>query len=108
MKKIDSIGRVMLPKDMREDLNITENTNLKLEVCEGYLKITPTECMYKISKADMLELRKIYIALKQSGLLDEHYIEVLSRITNESNVKCEKCNCNMFVDDKSYRCYNCD
>ena len=98
----------MLPKDIREDLNITENTNLKLEVCEGYLKITPTECMYKISKADMLELRKIYIALKQSGLLDEHYIEVLSRITNESNVKCEKCNCNMFVDDKSYRCYNCD
>ena len=64
MRKIDSVGRVMLPKDIRENLNITENTNLKLEVCEGYLKIIPTEYMYKISSIDMVELRKIYIACR--------------------------------------------
>lgn len=38
-RKVDTLGRVVLPSEMREYLNIAENDLLDMEVCDGAIVI---------------------------------------------------------------------
>lgn len=39
---IDKFGRVLIPKDLRDDLGLTEGTTLSVEVSENQVILTPT------------------------------------------------------------------
>lgn len=54
-KKIDSLGRVHLPKDFREELDLRENDDILIEVKDNSVVITKAEdsCVF-CGKSDKL------------------------------------------------------
>ena len=109
MGKIDNIGRITIPKDLREQYNLTFGNNYDLVACEGYLKVIPTTKEHTISNEDMTALRKLYIMLSESGILDDFYDEILSRVTEKASMKCDNCNTNLFLtEENTYKCYKCE
>ena len=109
MRKVDDLGRVCIPIDIRKRYNINENTDLQIIDNGNGIIIYPADRPYLISNNDMETLRKLYIMLKDSGLLDDDYSEKLSKITKESDTKCADCGSNMFLmSDNTYKCYKCN
>lgn len=109
MKKVDSAGRIVLPKDIRESYNLDVGQEFTLVECEDYLKIMPLQVKFEIANEDMKVLRKLYLMLYESGLMDDYYDEVLSRITKKTENKCEKCKKPLFLTtDNNYKCFNCE
>lgn len=109
MRKVDSLGRVCLPIDIRKAYNITEDTDLQILDNGNGIVIFPASRPYTITHNNMDTLRRLYIMLRDSGLLDDEYTEKLSKITKESDKKCANCGNNMFLmTDNSYKCYKCE
>ena len=108
MRKLDYLGRVCIPKEIRTNYNINENTELQIIDNGNGILILPANKPYTLSAKSMDTLRKLYLMLKESGLLDSEYAEKLSKITKETDVKCNDCNTNMFLmSDNTYKCYKC-
>lgn len=109
MRSIDDVGRVCIPKNLREIYNLTGNTDLQITDNGNGILLSPAQKNYIISNENMKTLRKVYLMLKDSGFLDDEYKEKLSKITKETNVKCETCGENMFLtNDNVYECYKCE
>ena len=109
MKKIDSLGRLVIPIDIRKAYNITEDTDLQVLDNGNGIIIYPSSRPYTISKNDMEVLRKLYIMLNNAGLLDDDYIYKLAKITRETDEKCATCGNKMFLTtDNTYKCYRCE
>ena len=108
MRKLDSLGRICIPKEIRMNYNINEGTDLQIIDNGNGILILPANRPYSLSSNNMDTLRELYLMLKESGLLDSEYTEKLSKITKESDVKCKDCNTNMFLmSDNTYKCYKC-
>jgi AbrB family looped-hinge helix DNA binding protein len=45
---IDKAGRIVVPKVMRDELGLTPETNLQMEVVDGHLEISPPETSARI------------------------------------------------------------
>lgn len=109
MKKIDNLGRVVLPKVLREAYNIDRSTDLQVLDSGNGILILPSDKPYTLSPSNMDTLRKLYIMLKESGLLDDEYMAKLSKITKETDAKCDNCKSFMFLmNNNTYKCYKCD
>ena len=109
MKKIDSIGRVTIPKDIREFYKITDATDVQIIDNGNGILIIPSNRPYTITQNDMKTLRKLYIMLNESGLLDDEYSQKLAKITKETDSKCATCGSKMFLtNDNTYKCYKCE
>lgn len=109
MRKLDSVGRITLPVDIRKQYNIDENTDLQIIDNGNGILIIPANKPYIISENNMETLRKIYVMLKESGLIDSEYEEKLAKITKETDSKCATCGNKMFLAaDNTYRCYKCE
>lgn len=109
MKTMDSLGRLTIPKDIREKLNIKSDCAFQILAEEDYIKLVPAIKKHSISDDDMTTLRKLFIMLKNSGLLDNYYTEELARITKQSESKCSICGENMFLTtDNTFKCFNCE
>ena len=109
MQKVDTIGRVMIPKKLREKYNLEKGNGYILIETENGLLVSPEEESFKICKEDMSSLIKLYIMLKESGFLDSYYDEILSRITKRTDIKCDKCGEYLFLTtDNTYKCYKCE
>ena len=109
MRRIDSIGRVTIPADIRNNYNITKNTDLQVIDNGNGILILPSNRPYLISQTDMDALRKLYIMLNNAGLLDDDYAYKLSKITKETDSLCATCGNKMFLTtDNTYKCYKCE
>lgn len=109
MKLVDSNFRVSIPSELRKKYNIKPGDSLDIIDTGNTIEIRSHNKKYTIEEADMQNLRKLYLMLKNSGMLDEFYTEVLSKITQETDMKCTICNENMFLTaDNAYKCYKCD
>ena len=108
-KIVDNVGRVQIPKDLRTKYNLEKGASYTIKEEENGLKIEPLGGLMTISGEDMLVLRKLYLMLENSGLIDSYYNEKLAEITRKTDNKCTKCNSPLFLDnDNTYKCYNCE
>ena len=109
MRRIDNVGRLTLPIEIRKNYNITEDTDLQILDNGNGIVVFPASRPYTITQSDMKTLRKLYIMLNDSGFLDEEYKQKLSKITKETDTKCATCGSNMFLtNDNTYKCYKCE
>ena len=109
MRRIDILGRLCIPKEIREKYKITENTDLQIIDNGDGIIIYPSSKPYTISQKDMETLRKLYLMLDESGFLDDDYKQKLAKITKESDSKCATCGNKMFLtNDNTYKCYKCE
>lgn len=108
MRRIDSVGRVSLPVEVRKAYNITKETDLQILDNGNGIIIYPSNRPYTITQNDMNTLRELYLILKDSGFLDDEASQKLAKITKETDTKCATCGNKMFLtNDNTYKCYNC-
>lgn len=109
MRRIDHLGRVTIPADIRKHYNINRETDLQILDNGNSIIIIPSTRPYTITQNDMKTLRKLYIMLNESGFLDDEYSQKLAKITKETDSKCATCGSNMFLtNDNTYKCYKCE
>lgn len=109
MKKVDNAGRVIIPKEFRKELNLDVGAGYEVIKDDDVIKVIPKEAAFKVYNEDMKVLRKMYLMLEESGMLDSYYDEILSRITKRTDVKCETCGANLFLNkDNTYKCFKCE
>ena len=109
MRSLDGVGRVGLPKDIREKFGLKEGSPVKVEEGDGYIKIIPTKMLdYKITESNMDILRKIYNNLKENNLIEENALKQLGKIVGVTENTCINCGASLFVtNDKKYECVKC-
>lgn len=74
-RKMDELGRLVIPKEMREQLEIDKNTILKIEIEDNRIVISKDESEYsKMLYANEELLRKVMYYEK---LLEENNISYL-------------------------------
>ena len=110
MKRVDSVGRIVIPKEIRKELNLQSGAGYELVKEENGIKIIPLTTNFTICNEDMKVLRKLYVMLADSGMLDTYYDEILSRITKRAVIKCENCGSYLFLDnnENTYKCFKCE
>lgn len=109
MRTLDSAGRICIPKDLRAAYNLTENTDIQIIDNGNGIILIPANRPYTITSSDMDALRRLYLMLNESGFLDSEYQEKLSKITRETDMKCQTCETNMFLtNENTYKCYKCE
>ena len=109
MKKVDNVGRVVIPKHLRKELNLESGQSYDVVREDNYLKVIPLESKFIVCNEDMKALRKLYLMLEESGMLDTYYDEILARVTQKTALKCESCGASLFLDkDNTYKCFKCE
>jgi AbrB family looped-hinge helix DNA binding protein len=61
--KIDENGRLVLPKALRDRLNLTGSTSLRVDVVAGQIELTPVES----AGEDVLARKAGIVVLKRTG-----------------------------------------
>jgi len=109
MRSLDGVGRVGLPKDIRERFGLKEGSIVNIEEGDGYIKVIPAKIPdYKLTETNMDFLRKLYNNLKENNLVDENAITQLGKILKVTDNTCINCGANLFVtNDKKYECVKC-
>ena len=109
MQKVDCVGRVTIPKNLRKDFNLNEGNDCDIIPTDNGVLIVPKISTYSVGVEDMNALRKLYIMLKNSGFIDDYYDEILSKITKKTEINCTECGENLFLTtDNSYKCFKCE
>lgn len=49
-RKVDGLGRIVIPKEMRKQLNIKENDDLKVEIINDEIVISKVELSNKLDR----------------------------------------------------------
>jgi len=57
--RIDKLGRAVIPKNYRNDLNIDETTQIAVTVEKGAVVLRPTSARCKLCNAPMIEDKNI-------------------------------------------------
>ena len=45
VRKIDELGRIVLPMEFRKELNVGAKCDVRMEIKEGSIVLTPNECL---------------------------------------------------------------
>lgn len=45
VRKIDELGRVVLPMEFRKELNVGAKCDMRMEIKDGSIVLTPNECI---------------------------------------------------------------
>lgn len=109
MRNLDKVGRVVLPKEIRDKYNLKSGSAIKIEDSDGYIKIIPSKAPdYLISEENMDWLRKFYTNLKENNLVDENIINRFGKIIKVTDNTCINCGANLFItNDNKYECIKC-
>lgn len=86
IRKIDSMGRIVIPKDLRKELKINDDDNLELSLVDEHIEITRCSYMNIMKKiVNFIELTKylidgrISVFENNSNMLPESIIEVINK-----------------------------
>ena len=47
VRKIDELGRIVLPMEFRKELNMGAKCDMRMEIKDGTIVLTPNECLCK-------------------------------------------------------------
>lgn len=108
MQKVDTNGRVGIPKNLRERLGITLDTTLEMYESDGAIVLKPKRDSYDITPLQLSVIRELYENIKGYGILDETKLNILRETARISDVICPECGSNMYVNsNKTFECPNC-
>lgn len=109
MRNFDQVGRIVIPKELRDKYNLKNGSAIRIEDGDGFIKIIPGRTPdYIISEQNMDCLRKIYINLKENNLVEENVINQFGKIIKVTNNTCVNCGSNLFItNDNKYECIKC-
>ena len=63
VRKIDELGRIVLPIDIRRELNLTAGSELQIEVSDGRIVMTLPEAVCRLCGSDsgLIKLDNTYV-----------------------------------------------
>lgn len=96
MNIIDKMGRIGIPKQIRDQLNINTGDLFNIHRDGNKIILDTAEPSYHISQDDMNFIRQVYIMVAEMGILNGLDLENLKRICKSTDEKCEKCGNTLF------------
>ena len=109
MEKVSNEGRITIPKNLRKIYGLESGNEYQIIEDDNCLKIVSRETKYNIDNEDMNALRKLYLMLSNSGIMDDYYDEILSRITKKTESTCAKCGSPLFLtNENTFKCFKCE
>lgn len=108
MKKLDSIGRITLPKEMRERNGFKTDDLFEIYERGDEIVLKPMKLNYSISDSQMLVLRKLFLMVKDIDLLDDNELNILKEVCKCTDMTCPNCKEPLFItSDNTYKCMKC-
>lgn len=74
---IDAAGRIVIPRAMREALDLTKRGEVKLVLSDGQISIQPAPCEYKIVKRGAFAVAEPVTSVAESDRLSTADIEAI-------------------------------
>lgn len=109
MKKLDSLGRIRIPKEIIVKNNYKANELFDIFEKDDGIFMRPTKIKYQITEEEMNLIRKIYNMIEDVDLLDENELEELRNMCKFTDINCPNCNRPLVItNDNSYKCINCE
>ena len=108
MKRLDSIGRITLPKEMRERNGFKTDDLFEIYERGDEVVLKPLRTNYSVSETQMHIFRKLYNVVKDTDILDESELIMLKEACKITDALCPKCNEPLYLtSDNAYKCMNC-
>lgn len=108
MNRIDRLGRLGIPQGLRVKYDLNNGGEI-VDIIdnENGILIKPRKHLYTLNEQQMTNLRRLYLMLSNSGLIDSEYALKLANITRMSESVCAKCGSKLFLNnDNTLKCYN--
>ena len=108
MKKLDAIGRITLPKELRDRNGFKTDDLFEIYERGDEVILKPMKINYSINESQMLLLRKLYVMIKDTDILEESELITLKEICKCTDLACPNCKEPLFLSsDNSYKCIKC-
>ena len=108
MKKLDAIGRITLPKELRDRNGFKTDDMFEIYERGDEVILKPMKINYSINESQMLLLRKLYVMIKDTDILEESELITLKEICKCTDIVCPNCKEPLFLtSDNTYKCIKC-
>lgn len=108
MKQIDSLGRIVIPKELRERNGYKTNDLFEIYERGDEIILKPMKLNYSISDSQMLVLRKLFLMVKDIDLLEDSELNILKETCKCTDMTCPTCKEPLFINaDNTYKCMKC-
>ncbi len=108
MKKLDSIGRITLPKEIRDRNGFKQDDMFEIYERGDEVILRPFKSNYSINEEQMDVIRKFYNMVKDTDLLEENELDVLKDVCKCTDTVCPKCKAPLFLTkENTYKCISC-
>ena len=108
MKKLDTVGRITLPKEMRDRNNFKADDLFEIYERGDEIILKPMKKNYTISENQMFVVRKLFSMDKDTDLLEDSELATLKEICKFTDIICPKCGEPLYLaNDNSYKCLKC-
>ena len=108
MKKLDCLGRIVIPKEVRERNGYKTNDLFEIYERGDEIILKPMKINFEISESQMLVLRKLFLMVKDIDLLDDNELAILKETCKCTDMTCPTCNEPLFINsDNTYKCMKC-
>ena len=109
MKKLDGVGRITLPKEIRERNGYKTDDMFEIYERGDEIILKPLKSNYSVSESQMAVVRKLFLMIKDTDLLEDSEISTLKEICKFTDTLCPKCNEPLYMtSDNSYKCIKCN
>lgn len=108
MKKLDSVGRITLPKEMRDRNNFKTDDLFEIYERGDEIVLKALKKNYTVNELQMGILRKLYSMIKDTDILEESEITILKEVCGFTEISCPKCGEPLYLtSDNTYKCMKC-
>ena len=108
MKQMYENGRITIPKEIRERNNLKPNDLFEVYERGNEIIFKPMRTSYTVNEPQMSILRKLYMMIKDTDILEESEITTLKEICGFTEISCPKCGEFLYLTaDNTYKCMKC-
>lgn len=108
MKKLDTVGRITLPKEMRERNGFKTDDMFEIYERGDEIVLKPMKQNYTVTELQMTIIRKLYSMVKDTDLLEESELGTLKETCKCTDTPCPVCGEPLFLmSDNRYKCMKC-
>jgi AbrB family looped-hinge helix DNA binding protein len=108
MRKIDSVNRVVLPKELKDIYGLQSGDPIEIVDNGNGILVKPIKTTYTINESQVDLLRTIYFLIKDATILDDEQLGVMKEICKITDTKCPMCGEDLCVGTNgSYICFAC-
>lgn len=109
MRKVDNIGRIGLPKELRERRGIKEGDIFDIIEQGNDIILRGVAPTYSITESQMELLRNIYMMAKETFIFEDDTLYALREICRFTDNTCVECGSELYIDATNrYVCPKCN